>query len=97
VLEELTQERKCHDLEQRRVANLEGKLGAAQKSSEAPETIEERPERVQSHPHLPTGAREVLEGREERPRDTAESRWAGHFFAHGGGGCSEGDYARRRS
>lgn len=96
MLEELTQERKCHELEQRRVADLGGKLGAAQKSSEAPETIEERPERVQSHPPT-TGAREVLEGREERPRDTAESRWVGHFFAHGGGGCSEGDHARRRS
>jgi hypothetical protein len=53
VLEELTQERKYHELAQRRVAELEGKLGAAQKSSEAPKTIEERPERVQSHPHLP--------------------------------------------
>lgn len=51
MLEELTQERKCHELEQRRVADLEGKLGAAQKSSEAPETIEERLE--YSPVHLP--------------------------------------------
>jgi hypothetical protein len=97
VLEELTKERKCHDLEQRRVADLEGKLGAAQKSSEAPQ--DDRREAGEGTVPSPptTGAREVLEGREERPRDTAESRWAGHFFAHGGGGCSEGDYARRRS
>jgi hypothetical protein len=73
VLEELVQERECRELAQRRIAELEGKLGAARKLSEDPKTIEEGPERVQSRPPT-TGTRKILEGREER-----RSFWAQLF------------------